>query len=709
LPSKTVTYAAIVGALPGDVDGGFEPTRTGYTLGGWATSAALSAPNFDKDTTYMTPSNTTLYAIWNANTYEVSFDGNAGSDTVTIAPLMTTFSAVYDSGYGTPANATAARTGYNFLGWWTTSAAIGGDKVTSAAIVKTPGDHTIYAHWSAKTYKLNFNANSGTNGTTTQMDVTYNAAVGTLPTTNAGAPTRTGYIFAGWSTASGSSNTLDYNPTTYLTAGDTTVYAVWTAKTNITLNFNENGGTGAPASQTVTYGSPAGTLPGVGTGAPTRTDYVFQGWSKNSGATTPDFTENYVVDFDPDLTVYAVWAANTRTITYHSSGHTAGAVPAQTTHTLGSAATLSDKGTLARTHYSFEGWSTNASANAVTNAAGATVTVDSDMNFYAVWKEDAKYTVTYNANGGTGAPSDSSTYYSGDNVTVKAANGLTRNGYTFQGWAESANGAVKYSAGDKFNIANSNITLYAVWQENEQPEEPAAPVEPTTPPTTPTGPTEGPGAGTPATTTPYTPNPGTGATTTVASDTTSTTSTDNTVVSSPETNNAETRAAGSPLALLSGNGEIVSQEELRDLAREAGVPLVGIGENAIPLVGIEGYAFWSLVDLAIVLFAIVVATWNILTYRRRRDQSELAEVSGSSVNLRPLFIAILAMTIVNAALFLLTQDFAATPLVMVDVWTIPTTALVIAECLIGRVASKRIKASYGEGEGVGDAIDIRNA
>jgi hypothetical protein len=42
-------------------------------------------------------------------------------------------------------------------------------------------------------------------------------------------------------------------------------------------------------------------------------------------------------------------------------------------------------------------------------------------------------------------------------------------------------------------------------------------------------------------------------------------------------------------------------------------------------------------------------------------------------------------------LFLLTQDFTATPLVVIDIWTIPTAALFVAECLFGRFAKMKAK------------------
>ena len=70
------------------------------------------------------------------------------------------------------------------------------------------------------------------------------------------------------------------------------------------------------------------------------------------------------------------------------------------------------------------------------------------------------YTVTFNANGGTGGPSKQTKWF-GDDLTL--ASGVpTRSGYTFMGWATSSGGAVAYAPASKYT-SNSGITLYAVW------------------------------------------------------------------------------------------------------------------------------------------------------------------------------------------------------------------------------------------------------
>ena len=74
-----------------------------------------------------------------------------------------------------------------------------------------------------------------------------------------------------------------------------------------------------------------------------------------------------------------------------------------------------------------------------------------------VWE----HTVSYNANGGSGAPGNQTKVY-GAVLTLSSAK-PTNPGYIFMGWATSSAGNVAYAAGDRYE-ADSDITLYAVWK-----------------------------------------------------------------------------------------------------------------------------------------------------------------------------------------------------------------------------------------------------
>lgn len=113
-----------------------------------------------------------------------------------------------------------------------------------------------------------------------------------------------------------------------------------------------------------------------------------------------------------------------------------------------------------RTGYTFQGWATSASGS-VAYAAGANYTANAAVTLYAVWKANT-YTVSFNANGGSGAPG-SQTKTHGVTLTLSSTK-PTRTNYTFKGWgtSESATTAA-YAAGGSYT-ANAAITLYAVWE-----------------------------------------------------------------------------------------------------------------------------------------------------------------------------------------------------------------------------------------------------
>ena len=90
-------------------------------------------------------------------------------------------------------------------------------------------------------------------------------------------------------------------------------------------------------------------------------------------------------------------------------------------------------------------------------------TVSSDLDIKPIFNTKT-YTITYNANGGSGAPSSQTKTY-GTALTLSSTT-PTRTGYTFLGWATSSTAtSATYSASGSYT-ANSDATLYAVWGES---------------------------------------------------------------------------------------------------------------------------------------------------------------------------------------------------------------------------------------------------
>lgn len=218
------------------------------------------------------------------------------------------------------------------------------------------------------------------------------------------------------------------------------------------VSYNANGGSGAPGTQTKVYGS----VLTLSSTKPTRTGYTFQGWATSSGGGV-SYSSGSAYSVDADVTLYAVWKINTYTVSYNANGGSG--APGAQTKTYGVTLALSTiKPT--KTGYTFQGWSTSSSGG-VNYASGADYTANAAVTLYAVWKANT-YTVSYNANGGSGAPGAQTKTYG---VTLKLSSTKpTRTNYNFKGWGTSSSSiTVSYAAGGNYT-SNASITLYAIWE-----------------------------------------------------------------------------------------------------------------------------------------------------------------------------------------------------------------------------------------------------
>lgn len=145
------------------------------------------------------------------------------------------------------------------------------------------------------------------------------------------------------------------------------------------------------------------------------------------------------------------------TVKYNANGGSN--APSSQTKWYGQSLTLSTTKPT-RSGYTFQGWST-ANDSSVEYASGASYTGNAALTLYAVWKANT-YTVKYNANGGTGAPSNQTKTH-GTALTLSTTK-PTRSGYNFKGWALSASSTTASYASGASYTANAAVTLYAVWE-----------------------------------------------------------------------------------------------------------------------------------------------------------------------------------------------------------------------------------------------------
>ncbi len=145
------------------------------------------------------------------------------------------------------------------------------------------------------------------------------------------------------------------------------------------------------------------------------------------------------------------------TVSYNAAGGTG--APSKQTKWKDQALTLSStKPTL--TGYTFNKWNTSSTGNGTSYASGASYTENASATLYALWTAKT-YKITFNANGGTGAPSQQTKTHN-VNLTLSSTKPV-RAGYTFAGWATTASATTAtYPAGGTFTT-NAATTLYAVW------------------------------------------------------------------------------------------------------------------------------------------------------------------------------------------------------------------------------------------------------
>lgn len=98
--------------------------------------------------------------------------------------------------------------------------------------------------------------------------------------------------------------------------------------------------------------------------------------------------------------------------------------------------------------------------NAVTITATAQVYVSSTKVYYTTGGGGSSYTVTYNANGGSGSMADSE----GASITLSANTFTAPTGYTFDGWNTAANGSGTAYTDEQSGIT-TNLGLFAQWKQ----------------------------------------------------------------------------------------------------------------------------------------------------------------------------------------------------------------------------------------------------
>ena len=206
------------------------PTTTTTTTTVSTTTTTTTAPTTTTTTTTVSTTTTTTTAPTTTTTtiapatYSVTYSGNTNSGgavptDATAYGASTTVTVASNSGL-------LVKSGYTFSGWCTTQpasgSACGGTSRAAGSTFTIAANTTLYAVWGAATLTVTYDSQGGSS--ISSGSTTTGGSIATSP----GTPTRSGYTFNGWFTASSGGTAITFSYTHGQTASFT-LYAQWTA------------------------------------------------------------------------------------------------------------------------------------------------------------------------------------------------------------------------------------------------------------------------------------------------------------------------------------------------------------------------------------------------------------------------------------------------------------------------------------------------
>lgn len=386
--------------------------KTGHTFAGWFIDEnKVNAFNLSKMPAY----DITLYAKWNINQYDLSFNTNGGS-------IISSTKVTYNETITLPNEPT--RIGHTFEGWFNDNTLL-----TPYNYTNMPAQNiTIYAKWKTNTYTLTFITNSDISIETKEF--LFGSSLAELQQ-----PIKEDYIFGGWFIDQLLVNQLNEST---MPAQNIILYAKWLRS----ITFVSNGGSNVL--QLLAQPGNSITTPIE----PTKEGHTFDGWfSDDDLALTYQFTTMP----DDNITLYAKWIINSYSIYYNSNG---GSDIELSTHLYNS--NLPDPIIPTKTGHTFIGWYTDES---LFTAFDLESMPSRDLNLYAKWGIN-QYSIEFVTNGG----SEVSIIVGDYSSVVLEPISPTRVLYTFTGWYDDIELTNKYNF---TTMPANNITLFAGWIPNE--------------------------------------------------------------------------------------------------------------------------------------------------------------------------------------------------------------------------------------------------
>lgn len=418
------------------------PVRDGYKFVEWnKLGDAAGEPLY---TSTLISESVTFYAIWEP-IINVTFNANGGQMEA-LGGGLTTTQVIHKTGDHLDYDPQPAyQDNYTFLGWGTSANASSTIDLHNLSDQSLANLTEFFAVWSP-IYHVTFHPN---NGQFAQLSVDTTKVVGTAYGSLAympGAPTRTGYNFVAWNTATdGSGDGFNVNSNV---SGNTTVYAQWTPVT-YTISYTLDGGAVATANPT-SYNIESTTIT---LNNPTRSGDTFDGWTLDGGDQTPSTTMTLSQGTTGNKAYTAHWTEGADpVVTYVTNGGSS--VDPQTTTSLGAAPSTT------RAAYNFDGWYTDSGlSNKISNYPYA---VNGDITLYAGWTP-IDYTISYTLDGGNVASANPTSY----NIETAdiTLNNPTKDGFHFTGWTLDGGSTTPSTSLTIIQGSTGNKAFTANWSE----------------------------------------------------------------------------------------------------------------------------------------------------------------------------------------------------------------------------------------------------
>lgn len=484
------------------------PIKTGYNFLGWVEKGANNTPNKNVVIPVGSTGDKTYVAKWEIKKFEVDINGILDSGIIqnntrgmgTFETYVNGVLAIRDNYYDYCNRAVPYGTEIEIKN---IKAETGRTYVKSSQSLKftVTGNVSMTLQFKTNEYTYRFNANGGT-GSMSDIKAKHGTSV-KIPTSTF---KKDYYTQTDWNTVAGGTGTkyaLGGTISGYSGKdGDVvTLYAQW-RKNKVSISYHANGGKmGSGSGADYKIGTDGDILKGssklmntgiygeliigedtvndlynvyavgyvtlVKTGYHTVTTSDWNTQTNGSGKSYDSMLAYKATDFadlkdsDKSVTLYANWKPNNYKVRYNGNGATSGTMT-DSSHVYDTAKVLT-RNAYARTGYTFTGWNTKSDGKGTAYADGASVknlTANKDgvVTLYAQWKAN-RYTLTYNANGGTVSTSSKTLQYGDAFGTLPTPK---RDGHRFLGWYTSATGGTKVSEATK--IGAENTTIYAHWE-----------------------------------------------------------------------------------------------------------------------------------------------------------------------------------------------------------------------------------------------------